>query len=240
MTRTTLEKTRLAAFADGELSPEEAAEVVMHLADHPEDQAYVDDLMAANAALAAAFAAPLDEPVPPRLLAAAGAPVAQVVPLRRPMVRFVPGALALAASVAAAAVLFWPATQDGLRPGAVAQGSALAQALDGLASGVPATLDGRDLMILASLPVAEGYCREVEVIDRAAALLEMALACRDAGGWRVEAVLSEPLPEAASGGFVPAGGADTAGLTPFLDRLGAGMALTPDEEAAAIAAGWTK
>ncbi len=47
----------LAAFVDGELSPEEAAEVVMHLADHPADQTYVDDLFAANAALAEAFSA---------------------------------------------------------------------------------------------------------------------------------------------------------------------------------------
>ena len=47
-----IDRTRLAAFVDGELSPEEAAAVVMHLADHPADQAYVDDLFAANAALA--------------------------------------------------------------------------------------------------------------------------------------------------------------------------------------------
>jgi hypothetical protein len=39
----------------------------MRLADHPEDQAYVDDLMAANAALSRAFAAPMEEPVPPVL-----------------------------------------------------------------------------------------------------------------------------------------------------------------------------
>jgi len=37
MTRpTALDKHRLAAFADGELSPEEAAALVIHLADHPQ------------------------------------------------------------------------------------------------------------------------------------------------------------------------------------------------------------
>ena len=61
---TAFDKDRLAAFGDGELSPEEAAAVVMHLADHPDDQAWVDDLIAANETLAAAFAAPLHEPVP--------------------------------------------------------------------------------------------------------------------------------------------------------------------------------
>ncbi len=45
MTRSTvMDKDRLAAFVDGELTPEEAAAVVMHLARHPDDQAYVDDL----------------------------------------------------------------------------------------------------------------------------------------------------------------------------------------------------
>ena len=47
-----MDRARLAAFVDGELSPEDSAAVVMHLADHPADQAYVDDLFAANAALA--------------------------------------------------------------------------------------------------------------------------------------------------------------------------------------------
>jgi hypothetical protein len=242
MTRTTMDKPRLAAFADGELSPEEAAQVAMHLADHPADQAYVDEVMAANATLAAAFAAPLDEPVPPRLLAAAGAPVATVVPLRRrggAALGLGLGGLALAASVAVAALL-WPAAPVRLSPGAVPPGSALARALDTLPSGVPADLEGRPAMILASLPVDGGFCREVERVDRDAALLELALACRIEGGWRVALVLAEPLLETSADGFVPAGGVETAGLGPFLDRLGAGMALTPAEEAAAMADGWTR
>ena len=81
---TQMDRTRLAAFVDGELSPEEAAAVVMHLADHPADQAYVDDLFAANAALSAAFAAPLSEPIPSSLRAVLHAdPVpAQIIPFR--------------------------------------------------------------------------------------------------------------------------------------------------------------
>ncbi|MBS0124863.1 anti-sigma factor family protein [Thetidibacter halocola] len=240
MTRTMMDKERLAAFADGELSPEDAAAVVMHLSDHPEDQAYVDDLMAANAALAQAFSAPLAEPVPTRLLAAAGMPGANVIPFRRRVLRLGAGGLALAASVAAAALLVWPGADTRLVPGAVAGGSPLAQALDSLPSGVPATLEGRALMILASLPVQDGFCREVEIVDSSASLLEMALACRGAGGWRVEVVLAERLPETTENGYVPAGGVETAGLTPFLDRLGAGLALSPQDEQAAIAAGWKR
>jgi anti-sigma factor RsiW len=34
-----MDRERLAAFVDGALAPEDAATVVMHLADHPQDQA---------------------------------------------------------------------------------------------------------------------------------------------------------------------------------------------------------
>jgi anti-sigma factor RsiW len=73
---TVMDKDRLAAFVDGELSPEEAAAVVLHLADTPVDQAYVDDLFAANEALAQAFGAPLSEPVPEAIHAAIMGPSA--------------------------------------------------------------------------------------------------------------------------------------------------------------------
>jgi hypothetical protein len=240
----TMDRNRLAAFVDGELSPEEAAAVVMHLADHPADQAFVDDLFAANAALAAAFAAPLSEPVPPALqtvLDGKAAP-AQIIPLRaRPRTAFMAGGLALAASLVAAVVLFRPAEPSNLALGPVAAGSPLAQALDTLPSGTPiAAADGRDLMILATLPTDTGHCREVEAINRAAAQIELALACHDAGsGWRVEVVLKEPLPTAdGQDGFVTADGAAAQGLSPFLDQRGAGLALSPEAEADMIAKGW--
>lgn len=243
-----IDRTRLAAFVDGELSPEEAAAVVMHLADHPADQAYVDDLFAANAALAQAFAAPMAEPVPDSIRNAIITPVApttataQVIAFR-PRPAFVAGGLAIAASLAAAIVLFQPAAPSTLALGPVAEGSALARALETLPSGtVLSDTDSRDLMILATLPTPSGPCREVEAVDRAASQIELALACRTANtGWQVEVVLKEPLTAAiGEDGFVAADGAEVQGLTPFLDQRNAGLALSPDQEAALIARGWTE
>lgn len=244
MTRaTTMDKTRLAAFADGELSPEEAAAVVMHLADHPEDQAYVDDLMAANMALARAFGAPMSEPAPPAILRAiAGEPQpARVLPFRARHALAL-GGLSLAAAVALAAVLLPSPSGPVLTLGPVARQAPLHDHLESLPSGQTVDLGrGRDLTILATLPVEGGHCREVEVIDRPAARLELALACTAAAGWQIEVALSEPLPEAvADQGFVPAGGVETDGLTPWLDRLGAGVAVDPAGEAGLIARGWER
>jgi len=244
--RPQMDRTHLAAFVDGELSPEEAAAVVMHLADHPADQAYVDDLFAANAALAAAFAAPLSEPMPASLRAALHeepAP-AQILPFR-PRMRpaLWAGGAALAASLVAALVLFRPAEPSALALGTVAAGTPLAQALDTLPSGMPSTeTPGRDLMILATLPTDTGPCREVEVIDRTAAQIELGLACRDAGkGWVIEVVLKEPLPtNDGQDGFVTAEGAAAQGLSPFLDQRGAGLALSPEAEGDLIAKGWAQ
>lgn len=243
---TGMDKTRLAAFADGELSPEQSAEVVMHLADHPQDQAYVDDLMAASEALAQAFAAPLTDPVPEGISQTimGKPPTAQVIPLRRKSRLWV--ATALAASIALALVtvpdVFTPdAGGDLLAVGTVAPGSELARSLDSLSSGVPRDLGtDHEVMILATLPVeGGGFCREVEVIDHRSDEIDLAVACRDAGGWNVQVTLSEPL--SATGtpdGFVTASGVEAQGLQPFLDRLGTGVALDPAREAEAIAKGW--
>lgn len=246
MTRT-MDKEELAAFVDGELSPEEAAAVVLHLADHPADQAYVDDLFAANAALADAYGAPVGERVPDAILATIdGAAVrAAILPFRLRPVGIAAG-MAFAATLFAAVVLLQPKDQPTLAIGPVMGGSALAEALDLMPSGEVAALpDGREMMVLSSFAVANGYCREVEVVDLAGDQVELALVCQGAevqggnAGWQVEVVVQEALPSAAPGaGFVAADGAMIAGLTPYLDQRGAGLALTPDEEAAAIAASW--
>ena len=248
MRETVMDKTRLAAFADGELSPEEAAAVVMHLADHPADQAYVDDLMAANAALAAAFAGPMTEPVPPALRAliegeaapAAQAAPAQVIafPVRR-RVAFA-GGFALAASVALAAFLLPGGAEGPLTPGPLAAGQPIHDLLDRMPSGQEVALgEGRSAMVLATLPTADGPCREVEILDRGAARMEVALVCHGPEGWHVEVALSEALPgEGAEQGFVPASGAEVQALDAWLDQLGAGLALDAAAEADLIARGW--
>ncbi len=248
---TKMDKDRLAAFVDGELSPEQAAAVVMHLADHPDDQAYVDDLMAANAALAEAFSGALLEPVPVplRRLIMGAAPEAEVVPFRRSSpVRSatalwggLAGGAALAAGLALLVVLPKADGHD-LTPGQLAADSPLVQMLATLPSGAPQALDdGGEVMILSSVPTPTGFCREIEVIHPDASRLEVALACTDGAGWSVEVVIAEDLADAAlSEGFGTASGDEAQGFTPFLDRIGAGAFLSPDDEATAITRGWAK
>ncbi|NBE08540.1 zf-HC2 domain-containing protein [Paragemmobacter ruber] len=240
-----MDRTRLAAFVDGELSPEEAAAVVMHLARNPDDQAYVDDLFAANAALAQAFAAPMGDPLPAPLDQAirGTAPASAQVIAFRPRAGLLAGALALAASLAAAVLLFRPMDAQSLAAGPVPSGSPLAEALATLPSGTPLPQgEGRDLMILSTLPTDTGPCREVEALDRRAARMEVALACLDpARGWSIAVVLQEPLlPAGEDDAFLPAEGAAAEGLSAYLDQRGAGLALSPEEEAALIARNWAQ
>lgn len=247
-----MDRSRLAAFADGELSPEEAAAVVMHLADHPEDQAYVDDLMAANELLGRAFAAPMAEPAPgPIRNAILGEHTegqqaeATVVPFRGRRAVRLGGSLALAASAAFVALMLpvqlpFGAAPDRLVLGPVPEGSALAQMLDTVPTGTPEAMgEGREIMILASLPTDDGHCREIEVVDEPAERIDLGIACNRGAGWTVEVTLFEPL--SATGtedGFVTASGAEVQTLGLFLDRLGAGPALSPEAEGEAIDQGW--
>lgn len=248
---TVMDKETLAAFADGELSPEEAARVVMHLADHPQDQAYVDDLMAANAALVRAFAGPVNEPVPARfqqLLTPESAPQpgATVVPFRARLRRRAPVLAglggALAAAFVGALVLMQPDAADPtLTAGPVAPGSALHGVLAGQPSGQPVAYGAGELTVLASMPAESGFCREVELLDRAARMMQVALACHDGAGWSVDVAMSETLSPGAEGqDFLPASGAEGVLLDRWLERRGAGLALTAEEEAAAIAEGWAR
>jgi hypothetical protein len=257
---TVMDKDRLAAFVDGELAPEEAAAVVMHLADHPGDQAYVDDLTAANEALAQAFAGPLSEPVPPAILAAIrGAPAeapaapaspagATVVPFRpRPRPMALVGGLALAAALAGVALL-WPgaAPQGGAVAlglptlGPLAAGDALAGLVETQPAGAPLTLaSGAEAMVLESFQTGTGrFCREIEVIDRARSQIGYAIACRAAAGWAVEVALAEAAGGSATD-FAPAAGEEAQALTLFLRDAGETRPLDPAAEAAAIARGWT-
>ena len=159
MTRETMTRDRLAAFADGELTPEEAAAVVMHLADHPQDQAYVDEVMAANAALARAFAAPMTEPVPDAIRTAILGPApqaepARILPFRRPVAAlagFGLAGFAVAATIAGLALLL-PQSMSGpaLVPGPLAAGTTLHQAIAAQPSGQTVAL-GQACYLMAAI-----------------------------------------------------------------------------------------
>lgn len=246
---TQMDKDRLAAFVDGELSPEEAAAVVLHLADHSEDQAYVDDLFAAYEALQQAFSAPLHDPVPEgihaAIIGAAAAPNVVALQSRsRKAMAF--GGLAIAASVALAA-LFVPGRLSGPSPAGLALGPLLASdplvaVLDSRASGDALQLaDGRETMVVATFEMPDGrYCREFEMIDRAAGRIDIALGCRSSIGWSVEAVIAEVVSAGTDQGFVPAGGAEIDALTQYIERSGTPLVLDTAAEAAVIGQGWTR
>lgn len=239
----------LNAFADSELTPEEAARVVMHLADCPEDQTVVDGIMMTNALLARACAGPLDEPVPPAIRAAIfGAPPertsAQVTPFRRPAARTAFWGAALAAGLAAAAVFLPRLAEDGgeLALGPVPARNPIAEALTELASG-ETQLVARDveLAMVASYAVPGGFCREFTLhtgpgaVDLAPDLV--GLACNEGAGWQVAAREAEPAPHAQTH-FVPAAGDAEDAIRSGLDAHAAGPALSAEEERAARAAGW--
>jgi hypothetical protein len=247
-----IDKAQLAAFADGELSPEDAAAVVMYLADHPEDQAYVDEVMAANLALVRAFAAPMQEPVPDRF-------TALILPARRQsaatsasilafpkanraslaLAGLVSAGLAIAATVTAIAVL--PASELGLSVGPVARTAALHKILSITPSGETVAFGAQSaLTILSSLPAETGYCRELEVVSTSARLIQLGLACQDGEGWTLDVVFAEVLPTdvISNGGYTPASGDDAGAMDRWLDRRGAGTVMTPAQEAERIATGW--
>lgn len=229
----------LAAFADGELPPEEAARVVMHLARCPEDQAAVDALMALTETLGRAYDPVLAAPLPPAMAALLAEP-STVVPLRRRLPLAGVAGLALAAGLAVAA-LFWSGAAPA--PGLLAEGpvpprSVLAEVLAELPTGRTRMIDkGAEAMVLATLPLPDGrHCREIEIATDAGPL-HAGLACTTPGGWAIVASLTiDPAPQA--GGFVPAAGAEVEPLTRWLDAAGAGAALSPEDEAALIGAGW--
>jgi len=259
---TTLDRATLDGFVDGALSPEAAARVVLHLADCPADQAYVDAVMETNALLAAAYAAPLHDPLPERLRAAIfPAPAAPERPaaragwraaLRRPR-RALWGALAASCALALGLGIGLapkgdlPEAQIAGPPLRAASGldAQLRAALETRPSGAVAeTAGGAQITLIASFEDDAGRpCREFEILDVVAGALTEGVACRaPAGRWAFEIAVASPLaaPERSGGAYLPASGAGAEALGATLDRIGASMALTPPEEAALIASGWAR
>ncbi|MCC6468161.1 MAG: anti-sigma factor [Alphaproteobacteria bacterium] len=94
------DETQIMAYVDGELDDAAMAEIERVMEADPDFARYIRDLLDSNAALRAAFNAPMREPVPERLLAPLGAQRAR--PWRMPSGRRL---LAMAASVAAIVVV---------------------------------------------------------------------------------------------------------------------------------------
>lgn len=246
----------LQAYVDGALSPEEAADVVIYLADHPEEQRRVDALMALNETLARAYDAPMQEPIPQSIhetiltapfVAPQSEESATLMPFptaqKRPSAHrglWFGAGLALAASVALAAVIV-PGLLERSGPmqlalGPVSEGSVLDHALDRLPSGSAHPLDrDGELRVMASYQTQRrGLCREVQMRASADAEATAALACQAGPGfWDIALITRLPGP-AQHEGFVPANGAEADPIGQYLERVGAGIALSAKSEAEAL------
>ncbi len=210
----------LLLFVDGLLTDAEAEAVAAALETDPALAARAALLAEGRDAARGAFADALAEPVPARLIAAATAPA--------------PGNDNSPA---------WRRAGFGLLAG-VAAGFAIAMALprddgDGmLTPRILAALDSRSGtvgggVVIAGTHAAEGgtICRAFTVAERAGGMA--GLACREEYGWRLRAAVAR----AGGGGYQPASGVDPL-IGEVLERLGAGPALSPEEEEAARRRGW--
>ncbi|MGD9815469.1 MAG: anti-sigma factor [Hyphomonadaceae bacterium] len=230
-----IDDDRLMAFADGELPAAERAEIEAALA---QDETLREKLAAhrrLRARLSGAFDGALEEPVPERLRAAAGAAgPAKVVNLAEhkaarqrwsarewgAMAASVAAGLLIGVGVMNAHAPLIAATDDGL----VARG-ALANALDEQLASDEAGLVRIGLSFRA---IDGGYCRTFDLVRRDTA----GLACRSGDGWRIALTATH-----ASGGEVRmAGGAEE--VLAAVDARIAGEPLDAERERQARDAGW--
>lgn len=247
------DREKLAAFADGEFGPE-TARLVMHLADNPEDQAYVDRIAVERALIARAFGSIADEPVPERILAVIeGRTPRGARVLASPFRRWSWFAAGLAAGVATAAAAVLAVRIGGppdaatepvgvagsLAVGPVAPGSALARALDSRASGdeIGFGPDARLRIAASFLDGRKRICREIMIVRDAAERVDQAVVCAEGSGWSVDIAVGSAL-ESGEDAYAPASGPGGRAIERLLDEIGAGSALGPEEEDAARARGW--
>lgn len=230
----TVSREELAAFADGELSPARAAEIAAAVAADPALAQQVEAHRSLKSMLSGHYAPIADQPVPDRLAAMLESPrEAEVVDFaaareRRDERRRIPrwtwiAGPALAASLALAVIL--PRGGDQPSPYADAQ---LARVLDDtLVASQPQQADTR--VLLSFRDGADRYCRAFTGTAGGG------IACRDAEGWKLEALGKGS--EASASDYRMAGAGDAEILARAQD-MAAGPALDAADEAAARAAGW--
>jgi len=236
---------RLAAYIDGALEPEEAAGVVLRLADNDQDRRQVDRLTELNRLLAAAYAAPLGEPVPERIRRrlATGSPSLRSWRARLRSGWMAPAGLAAVAAGLALAIGVSIGTRGPGQPDVGPVASDLQAVLEGAGSGQTVPMDdGREITLIATFRDGAGrFCREFEAEDTGSAQFSRGIACREGPAtWTVAIMVSEPLTDPAdtSEGYQPAAGTADAALTGALDAMDAGPSLGIPAEQALIESGW--
>ncbi len=229
----------LVALADGELPPEEMRRLEAAVAADPALAARLEALVAAGVMARRAYADVTAEPVPDRLLAAVLAADAATAPAP-PRAANAPAWRRAWPAIAASLVLglglgHLSAPLFEREGGGIASLPApIVAALSVGASGDRVETGGAPAVtVLATHRLADGtVCRAIDVTGAAPA---SALACREAGTWRLVALVGRTAE--AGGGYRPASGLDPM-LQEVLDARGAGPALGADEEAALRARGW--
>lgn len=233
----------LMAYADGELPPGERAGVEAALAADPSLAARVERLRRQRLQLRQAYDDVLDEPVPPALLAALDAPAGAAAAAPREAARRAPrpawprwrSGLALAAALVLGIAL---------GRGFLAPAPMFAASATGLQAAGPLrdALDRRLASETAAGPVrlplsfrtgAGQYCRAFVLARQRQA----GLACRDAGGWRIN-VLEDTAGGDDAQGLRMAGSTLPPALLQAIDARIAGESLDAQGERQARDARW--
>ena len=253
---TALSDEKLVAYADGELSEEEARQVRDLLRDDAEARSRLAVFESSAQLAREAYSDVLREPVPERLTSAIGAPPPQAgsEPERGSWWRWLFGPavpLAGASLVAGMAIMFALTPGGPSKPGQQGLGVAVLSApVTELLETKPSfqvaewTADGspRRAMPVATF-IGEGgsHCREIELTQGSGddTRTTFAVACRGAGGtWALTAMVPAAKGDGATGdGFQPASGARE-GVEQMFEALRSGAVLSAEEEAALIERGW--
>ena len=243
---------QIAAYVDGSLAGDDAAEVAEAILRDPEVRRYADSVRDANRVLREAFDEPMEEPVSDELREIilghrADEPSGQVVDLAKARKARKPWfGMALAASIAlvvgiTATTVVFQGEQNGqpkiASSGPVAADSPLHLALEQQPSGAVSP-EGVQVM-LSFFDRDQRICREFEVMGQLPDALEFGIACRtDDQRWNVEIVVTGPTTEIGPDGYRPASGPGADALEAILNALGAQPALGPAEEAELLDRGW--
>lgn len=246
----TIDPEKIAAYADGELGPEEAAQVEAAMETDPSIVEQIEAHRALRDQLRAHFAPMLDAPVPKQLTALLGtrddeSKVVDLAAVRRareatkpamaPQRRWMTGG-ALAASLALGLVL---GTQipRGERGGTIANegGQLIASGtLDTALTTQLASDRGKDVRILLSFEDRAGrYCRSFE--ETAAA----GIACHNGAGWAIERLQSRRGEGTAQGQYRQAGSAGR-DIMEASQNMALNGALDDVAEQKARASGWRR
>lgn len=246
----------LMAYADDRLDPEERAAVESRLAETPGLSDRVERMRRSAALLRQAVSPPLHEAPPQALIDTILGEESGVVSLntrrRRPAWQpySIAASILVALGLGIGAGLYWPVlTGDPtmhLAVGPVPQDSALHQVLETRPSGDALAAGSGARALVALLTFRDGAgraCREVELVPRdlASTPSEVAIACRsEGGGWTVEGAVQIAIEDAPGfdGGVRPASGPESPTVEAVMESIGAGLPLSPQEEARLLEGGW--